>query len=275
MTINCRGKLIDLSSPKVMGILNITPDSFHDGGQFFSPDHALHHAQKMLAEGADFIDVGGMSSRPGAQIISADEELNRVLPVVQKILKHHPEAIISVDTLRAKVALAVLETGAHIINDISAGRYDDGMIMTVARYKAPFIIMHMQGMPADMQKAPAYLDVVNEVYDFFVERISACGKAGIIDTILDPGYGFGKTLEHNYALLRNQSYFTNLRQPVLAGLSRKSMICQALHVNPDKALNGTTAANMLALTNGANILRVHDVKEANECIGIWEMFNKT
>ena len=275
MTINCRGKLIDLSSPKVMGILNITPDSFHDGGQFFSPDHALHQAQKMLAEGADFIDIGGMSSRPGAQIISTEEELNRVLPAVQNILTHCPEVIISVDTLRAEVAKSVLEGGAHTINDISAGRYDDGMLTTLAQYKAPFIIMHMQGLPADMQKAPAYVDVVGEVYDFFKERIAACNKAGIIDTILDPGYGFGKSLEHNYTLLRNQSYFTNLGQPILAGLSRKSMICQPLHVNPIKALNGTTAANMLALINGATILRVHDVKEAKECLAIWDIYNST
>ena len=273
MTINCRGKLIDLSSPKVMGILNITPDSFHDGGQFLSADHALHHAQKMLADGADFIDVGGMSSRPGAQIISIEEELNRVLPAVQKILSHCPEVIISVDTLRAGVAKAALESGVHIINDISAGRYDENMLKVVAAHKTPFIIMHMQGLPADMQKTPAYVDVVGEVYDFFVTRIAACNKAGITDTILDPGYGFGKTLEHNYTLLRNQNYFTNLRQPVLAGLSRKSMICQALHVNPDKALNGTTAANMLSLINGANILRVHDVKEARQCITIFEAYN--
>ena len=269
MTINCRGKLIDLSAPKVMGILNITPDSFHDGGQFLSADKALAQAQKMLAEGATFIDIGGMSSRPGAEIISTEEELNRVFPVVEAIVKHLPEAIISVDTLRAEVAEATLKAGAHVINDISAGRFDAGMLATVAKYKAPFIIMHMQGLPADMQKTPHYTNVVNEVYDFFAERIRACHKAGIIDTILDPGYGFGKTVEHNYTLLRNQSYFANLNQPTLAGLSRKSMICKVLHVNPDKALNGTTAANMLALLNGASILRVHDVKEAVECLGIW------
>jgi dihydropteroate synthase len=274
MTINCQGKLIDLSSPKVMGILNITPDSFHDGGQFIDPALALKQAEKMLADGADFIDIGGMSSRPGAEIITIEEELNRVLPVVQNIARHLPQATISVDTLRAEVAEAVLKAGAHIINDISAGRYDAQMLETVARYKTPFIIMHMQGLPADMQHTPHYADVVSEVYDFFAERIKACRKAGILDTILDPGYGFGKTLEHNYALLRNQSYFANLRQPMLAGLSRKSMICKVLHVNPDKALNGTTAANMLALLNGAQILRVHDVKEAVECVKIWKAYSK-
>ena len=274
MTINCRGKLIDLSSPKVMGILNITPDSFHDGGQFVNSAEALKHAEKMLAEGATFIDIGGMSSRPGAELITSSEELNRVLPAVQSIVKHLPEAIISVDTLRAEVAKAVLEVGAHIINDISAGRYDAQMIDTVAQHKAPFIIMHMQGLPADMQKDPHYTDVVSEVYDFFAERLKACHKAGIIDTILDPGYGFGKTVEHNYTLLRNQSFFANLNQPILAGLSRKSMICKVLHVNPDKALNGTTATNMLALLNGAQILRVHDVQEAIECVTIGEVYRK-
>jgi dihydropteroate synthase len=272
MTINCRGKLIDLSRPKVMGILNITPDSFHDGGQFANVDAALRQAEKMLAEGATFIDVGGMSSRPGAEIIPVAEEPGRVLPVVKSIVKHLPEAIISVDTIRAEVADAVLKEGAHMINDISAGRYDDRMLHVVAKHKAPFIIMHMQGLPADMQQNPHYTDVVNEVYDFFMERIKACRSVGITDTILDPGYGFGKTVEHNYTLLRNQSFFANLNQPILAGLSRKSMICKVLHVNPDKALNGTTAANMLALLNGANILRVHDVREAVECIGIWEAY---
>jgi len=269
MTINCRGKLIDLSAPKVMGILNITPDSFYDGGQFLSADKALEQAQKMLAGGATFIDIGGMSSRPGAEIISVEEELHRVLPVVETIVKHLPEAIISIDTLRAEVAEATLKAGVHIINDISAGRFDSAMLATVAANKAPFIIMHIQGLPADMQIAPRYINVVTEVYDFFAERIRACKQAGIIDTILDPGYGFGKTVEHNYTLLRNQSYFANLNQPILAGLSRKSMICKVLHLNPDKALNGTTAANMLALINRANILRVHDVKQAVECLRIW------
>jgi dihydropteroate synthase len=272
MTINCRGKLIDLSSPKVMGILNITPDSFHDGGQYLEVPQALSRVEKMLAEGADFIDIGGMSSRPGADIISEEEELKRVMPVITSIVQKIPEAIISVDTLRAKVAKRALEAGAHVINDISAGRFDEAMLHTVAGFKAPYIIMHMQGLPTDMQVAPKYNDVVIEVYDFFSERIKACRSAGIIDTILDPGFGFGKNLEHNYTLLRNLSYFSNLRLPTLAGVSRKSMICKVLGVNPDKALNGTTAVNMLALMNGAQILRVHDVKEAKEVVKIFEAY---
>ena len=275
MTINCRGKLIDLSSPRVMGILNITPDSFHDGGQFLEPNAALEQARAMLATGATFIDIGGMSSRPGASILSSHEELGRILPVVQSIASQLPEAIISVDTVWAQTAETTLQAGAHIINDISAGRYDAPMIATVARYGAPFIIMHMQGLPADMQKEPHYDNVVSEIYDFFMERIKACREAGITDTILDPGFGFGKTVEHNYSLLRHLSYFGNLNQPILAGLSRKSMICKVLHVNPGHALNGTTAANMLALANGARILRVHDVKEAAECIGIWNAYHQS
>jgi len=274
MTINCRGKLIDLSSPKVMGILNITPDSFHDGGQFLNPDQALKQVEKMLADGADMIDIGGMSSRPGAEIISTTEEINRILPVVKSIIKHLPQAIISVDTLNAEVADVVLQAGAHIINDISAGRYHSRMLDTVAFHKAPFIIMHMQGLPTGMQQAPQYTNVITEVYDFFIERLNTCRKAGIIDTILDPGFGFGKTVEHNYALLRHLNYFTNLNQPILGGFSRKSMICKVLGVNPDKALNGTTATNMLALVNGAQFLRVHDVKEAMECIKILEAYQK-
>jgi dihydropteroate synthase len=272
MTINCRGKLIDLSSPKVMGILNITPDSFHDGGQYREAPLALNRVEKMLSEGVDFIDIGGMSSRPGAEIISAEEELSRIMPLITGIVQKFPEAIISVDTLRAKVAKEALEAGTHIINDISAGRFDNEMIETVAKYQSPYIIMHMQGLPADMQVAPHYGDVVIELYDFFLGRIKACHHAGIIDTIIDPGFGFGKNIEHNYTLLRNLSYFANLQLPILAGVSRKSMICRVLGVNPDKALNGTTAVNMLALMNGAQILRVHDVKEAKEVVKIFEAY---
>ena len=273
MTINCRGKLIDLSSPKVMGILNITPDSFHDSGKYLNETHALKQVEKLLADGADFIDVGGMSSRPGAEIISEEEEIKRVLPVVESIRRNMPHAVISVDTIRSKVAREALQAGVHIINDISAGRFDPAMIETVAAFKAPYIIMHMQGLPADMQVAPKYNDVVTEVFDFFVERIHACRVAGIVDTILDPGFGFGKTIKHNYILLRNLGYFANLRLPILIGASRKSMICKVLGVNPDKALNGTTAVNMLALLNGAQILRVHDVKEAGEAIKIFEAYS--
>ncbi len=272
MTLNCRGKLIDLSLPIVMGILNITPDSFHDGGRFLNIDIALAQAEKMLHDGAKIIDIGGMSSRPGANVISPAEEISRVLPVVLAVVKHFPEAIISVDTLHAEVARETLEAGAHIINDISAGLYDSNMPDTVARYAAPYIIMHMPGLPDTMQQQATYADIVTELYNFFEKRIKACTLAGITDIIIDPGYGFGKTTEHNYTLLRNQVYFTNLRLPILSGVSRKSLICKVLHVNAAEALNGTTAVNMLALLNGAAILRVHDVKEAMQCIAIWQAY---
>ncbi len=271
MTINCRGHLLDLSSPKIMGIVNLTPDSFYDGGRYGGDEAALlHHVKQLLHEGADIIDIGGMSSRPGADMISAEVELKRVIPALENILKQFPRSIISVDTVHARVAEEALELGAHIVNDISAGRYDNAMLATAARWKAPFVVMHMQGLPANMQQKPGYHNVLTEVYDFFRERIAACSNAGILDIILDPGFGFGKGFEHNYTLLRELRYFTNLRLPVLAGLSRKSLICKALKVDPEHALNGTTAANMLALMNGANLLRVHDVKEAKQAIQIFE-----
>ncbi|HLP19375.1 MAG TPA: dihydropteroate synthase [Chitinophagales bacterium] len=270
MTINIKGRLLDLSKPIVMGILNVTPDSFYDGGKLTGTDALLQQAEKMLREGATILDIGGMSSRPGAEIIGEDEELERVLPAVKAIVANFPDAIISIDTIRAKVAWQAIQAGAHIVNDISAGRLDDRMIETVATALVPYVIMHMQGLPHTMQQNPEYANVTTEVMDFLAERIAVCQKAGITDIILDPGFGFGKSVEHNYTLLRNLKYFANLNLPVLAGVSRKSMICKPLGVNPDKALNGTTAANTIALLNGASILRVHDVKEAMEAIKIVE-----
>lgn len=266
MTINCRGKLLDFSTPKVMGILNLTPDSFFDGGQLTGEAAVLKHVEKMLNEGANIVDVGGMSSRPGAKIISEEEEITRVLPQVQNVVKNFPNAIISIDTIRASVADECLKAGAHIINDISAGRFDANMLPVVAKYKAPFVIMHMQGMPDTMQQNPQYENVVNELLDFFAERIKACRSAGIIDTILDPGFGFGKTLEHNYTLLRNLQLFSTFNCPVLAGVSRKGMITKLLNIKAEDALNGTSVLNTIALINGASILRVHDVKEAKEAV---------
>jgi dihydropteroate synthase len=226
----------------------------------------------MLNEGSDIIDIGGMSSRPGAQIINAEEELNRVIPALKAILSRFPEAIISVDTIHSKVADEALKNGAGIINDISAGRYDKEMIPVVAGRKVPYVIMHMQGMPADMQKNPAYDNVVTEVMAFLAERVKICREAGIIDIIIDPGFGFGKTVEHNYALLRNLALLTHLQLPVLAGLSRKGMIYKILETSAENALNGTSVANTLALVGGAKLLRVHDVKEAVECIKIYNAF---
>lgn len=275
MTINCRGTLLDLSTPVVMGILNVTPDSFFDGGRYIGQDALLAQAEKMLAEGAQILDIGGMSTRPGAVVIDSDEELKRVLPAVQLLLKKFPQAIISVDTVHAAVAAAMLNEGAHIINDIAAGRLDEAMLATVARARAPYVLMHMQGLPNNMQQNPYYENVTTEVAGFFAERVEACRQAGITDVILDPGFGFGKTVAHNFTLLRNLHYFTGMNLPVLAGVSRKSMICKPLGVSPEHALNGTTAANTIALLNGARILRVHDVKEANQAIKIVESLKLT
>ncbi|MCW5908997.1 MAG: dihydropteroate synthase [Chitinophagales bacterium] len=273
MTLNCRGTLVDLSKPKVMGILNLTPDSFFDGGKYTGIDDALRQTEKMLREGADFIDVGGMSSRPGASIIDESEELKRVLLVLEAVIKQFPEVMLSIDTLRAKVARACVGAGAIMVNDISAGRFDNAMLATVAALKVPFVAMHMQGMPADMQQQPQYTNVLNEVMGFFAERVRACRAAGITDVILDPGFGFGKTIEHNYTLLRNLALFKELNCPLLVGLSRKSMICRVLNVPPAEGLNGTTALNTIALLNGANIIRVHDVKEAKEVVKLLETFS--
>lgn len=255
-----------------MGILNLTPDSFFDGGHYDSEKSILKQVEKMLHQGAAVIDIGGMSSKPGAQIITVEEELQRIMPSLHNIRMYFPDAIISVDTIHATVAEQALQAGAHIINDISAGRLDEAMIPTVAKYKAPYVIMHMQGLPDNMQQTPTYTNVLTEVTDFFAERIATCTQAGITDIVLDPGFGFGKTVQHNYALLRNLKYLAQFNLPLLAGASRKSMICKVLGVNPDKALNGTTAVNTLALLNGANILRVHDVKEAIESVKIMNAY---
>lgn len=272
MTINCGGQPINLSTPKVMGILNVTPDSFFDGGHYGGVDSALTQAEKMLNEGATFIDVGGMSSRPGADIISVEEELARVIPVIEAVTAKFPHVIVSIDTIRAAVARQAVEAGAAIVNDISAGRFDEAMLPTVAALKVPFIAMHMQGLPATMQQNPQYENVVAEVLAFMQQRLAACHTAGISQVIIDPGFGFGKTVEHNYTLLRGLKEFQSLNCPILVGVSRKSMICKLLGVKPENALNGTTAVNTLALLNGAHILRVHDVKEAVEVVKVVESY---
>lgn len=269
-TINCRGRLLDLSHPIVMGILNLTPDSFFDGGKFNSEDAMLRQAEKMLAEGASILDLGGMSSRPGAQLISEEEELRRVLPAVTALLAHFPDAVVSVDTFRSRVAAESVAAGAAMVNDIYAGRFDGKMFETVAALGVPYIMMHMQGEPANMQTAPSYGEVVREVLHFFIEKLGKLRALGIKDVILDPGFGFGKSVEHNFQLLANLSIFRMTELPILAGISRKSMICKVLRVNPDRALNGTTALHMVALQQGARILRVHDVREAMEVIRLWE-----
>ena len=271
MNISCKGKLIDLTTPKIMGILNLTPDSFYDGGVFNNTDRALAQTEKMLLEGATFIDVGGASSKPGAVEISIDEELARVLPIIEEIQKRFPEAIISIDTYRSVVAQQAVATGAAIVNDISGGNLDAKMLGTVgALGGVPYIAMHMQGKPQNMQDNPSYENVLVAIRSFFAAKIDEAHKAGIHDIIIDPGFGFGKTLDHNYSLLKSLSSMQMDGIPMLIGLSRKSMIHQLLEIEAADALNGTTVLNTIALQQGAQILRVHDVKEAQQAIHLIE-----
>lgn len=271
MNISCKGKLIDLTTPKIMGILNITPDSFYDGGVFNNTDRALAQTEKMLLEGATFIDVGGASSKPGAVEISIDEELARVLPIIEEIQKRFPEAIISIDTYRSVVAQQAVATGAAIVNDISGGNLDAKMLGTVgALGGVPYIAIHMQGKPQNMQDNPSYDNVLVAIRSFFAAKIDEAHKAGIHDIIIDPGFGFGKTLDHNYSLLKNLSSMQMDGIPMLIGLSRKSMIHKLLEIEAADALNGTTVLNTIALQQGAQILRVHDVKEAQQAIHLIE-----
>ncbi len=268
--INCNGQLLDLSAPIIMGILNVTPDSFYDGGRYAVSDSILAQARKMLEEGATIIDIGGMSSRPGAEIISVEEELKRVLPAIDLVVQHFPNALISIDTIRAEVARKSVERGASIINDISAGSIDNTMFATVAELGVPYILMHIKGKPKDMQLRPSYDNVVLEVTDFMIEKVGQLRELGVKDIILDVGFGFGKTIEHNYQLLKYMDQFKILDLPVLAGVSRKSMIYKVLNNTAKEALNGTTALNLVALQRGAKILRVHDVKAAVEVVKLWE-----
>lgn len=268
MTINCKGNLVDVSSPKVMGILNITPDSFFDGGKYKNEIAILKQTEKMLTEGATFIDVGAYSSRPGATHISEEEELKRIVPVINLLLKKIPEIIISVDTFRSKVAKESVENGVSIINDISGGKMDANMFETVAKLQVPYILMHMLGTPQNMQKNPIYKDVTQEIITFFAEQIYKLHQLKLNDIIIDVGFGFGKTVAHNFEILKNLEFFKSLDAPILAGISRKSMLYKTLDISAQEALNATTSANTIALLNGANILRVHDVKEAVEAIKI-------
>jgi len=268
MTINCKGTLIDLASPKVMGILNITPDSFYDGGKYKNEVAILKQAEKMLLEGATFIDVGAYSSRPGAQHISEEIELKRSMPVIDLLIKNFPEIIISVDTFRSKVAQETVLSGAAIINDISGGKMDSKMFKTVADLQVPYVLMHMLGTPQNMQKNPVYKDVVQEIISFFAAQIFKLHQLKVNDVIIDVGFGFGKTIHHNYQILKHLALFKSLDAAILAGVSRKSMLYKTLDISAQEALNATTSANTIALLNGANILRVHDVKEAFEAIKI-------
>ena len=270
MTINCNGELIDLSIPKVMGILNTTPDSFFDGGHYTNNREVLQRVEQMLTDGATFIDVGGYSSKPNAVAVTVQEEKARTIPVVASIVQHFPEAIVSIDTFRSDVAQLCLDQGAAIVNDISAGLLDPLMLKIVANYQVPYIMMHMKGTPQTMSALAQYDDLVKEILFYFSERIVAARSLGISDLIVDPGFGFAKTIDQNFELLRHLDIFKNLDLPILAGVSRKSMIHKTLQIKPEEALNGTTVLNTLALEKGAAILRVHDVKEAVETIKLWQ-----
>lgn len=270
MTINCKGKLIDLSSPKVMGILNLTPDSFYDGGQYKDENVILRQVEKMLNDGATFIDLGAYSSRPGANHVPEDEEKKRIFPVLELLLKRFPDSYFSIDTFRSTVAEACLGMGAALINDISAGNLDPAMFDVVSRFQAPYILMHLKGTPQSMQEKAVYENVIKELLHYFSEKVRKAHANKINDIIIDPGFGFAKTLEQNYHMLHHLDMFQTLKKPILIGLSRKSMIYKTLKSSPKEALNGSSVLHSIALLRGANILRVHDVKEAIECITLIE-----
>jgi dihydropteroate synthase len=269
-TLNCKGRLLSLETPVVMGILNVTPDSFYAASRVQQTDEVLRQAEQMLTEGAAILDVGGMSSRPGAAIISVEEELRRVLPAIAAIVQRFPEAILSIDTVHSEVARQSVAAGAAIINDISAGRLDEKMYATVAELNVPYILMHMQGTPRTMQQEPVYEEVVREVLDFLIAEVGKLRMLGVKDIILDPGFGFGKTLSHNYQLLQHLHVLQILELPILTGISRKSMVYKPFGGSVKDALNATSALHMIALQQGSKILRVHDVKAAVEVIRVWE-----
>jgi dihydropteroate synthase len=273
MLINCKGQLIDLSIPKVMGILNVTPNSFFDGGKYKNEAEIIAQVDKMLSEGATFIDIGAYSSKPSAEFVTETEEIERIVPVIELILKHFPKALLSIDTFRAEVAKASIESGAAIINDIAAGELDDKMFDVIAEYNVPYIMMHMRGNPQTMQTLTQYDDIVKEMLFYFSEKVKKARSFGINDLILDPGFGFAKTTDQNYEVLQKMELFNLLELPILTGVSRKSMIYKTLGNSAQEALNGTTILNTIALTKGAKILRVHDVKEAMECVTLFKKIN--
>jgi dihydropteroate synthase len=272
-TLNCKGRLLEIESPIVMGIINVTPDSFYEGSRNTSVDAALKLAEQMMAEGATILDIGGQSTRPGSRQLSVQQEMDRVLPVIEKLSKQTPHSIISIDTFHSEIAKAAVAAGASIVNDISGGLLDDHMLSTVASLNVPYICMHMKGSPQTMQKLADYKNVVNQVMEYFVERITACKNAGIKDVIIDPGFGFAKMIQHNFQLLRSLEAFSIFNKPVLLGVSRKSTIYKTLNTTADEALNGTTVLHTIGLQKGASILRVHDVKPAMECIRLLNAMN--
>ena len=269
----CGKKTIDLSTPVVMGILNLTPDSFYDGGRYPDRDSWLRQTEKMVRDGASIIDVGAVSTRPKAADVEEEAEIERIIPALHLLCNTFPESVFSVDTFRPGVARASVENGATMINDIYGGRFDQGMLDTVASFNVPYVLMHMKGTPATMQENPFYSDVVAEVNYFFEQQLARCREKGVSQVILDPGFGFGKNVIHNFSLLSRLDEFKSAGVPILAGLSRKSMINRVLQLKPEDALNGTTVLNTIALLKGADILRVHDVKEAVEAIRLVKMIS--
>jgi dihydropteroate synthase len=273
-TLNCKGKLLTIEQPLVMGIINATPDSFYKGDLNAGLEKIVEKAGKMIMEGADIIDIGGQSTRPGSIRISASEEIQRVIPVIDSIVTNYPQIILSIDTYHSQVAEAAIKAGASIVNDISAGSLDPEMINCVSSLNVPYICMHMKGTPENMQNNPTYEDLIKEVLDFYIDKIDQCKRAGIKDLVIDPGFGFGKTIHQNFILLKQLSVFKILDQPILAGLSRKSMIYKTLGIDVSEALNGSAVLNTIALQQGASILRVHDVKEAKEAVTLFTSFDK-
>ena len=270
MTINCKGELVDLTVPKVMGILNLTPDSFYDGGKYKDESAVLKKVEQMLNDGATFIDMGAYSSRPGAEHVSEDEEMKRMLPLLELTLKNFPETLVSIDTFRSKLAAACLERGAAMINDISAGNLDPEMFDMISRYQVPYIMMHLKGTPQSMQKEAQYDDLIKDLMFYFSEKTQKAKSKKVNDIIIDPGFGFAKTTSQNYSLLNALNLFQTFGCPLLIGLSRKSMVYKVLQSSPKEALNGTTVLHTIALLKGVNLLRVHDVKEAMECVTLVE-----
>lgn len=273
-TLNCRGRLLVMDQPWVMGIINVTPDSFYQESRKQHVDEIAVLAEKMIAEGANILDIGGQSTRPGSKRISVQEETDRTAPAIERILKDIPDAVVSIDTYSSEVARTAVKAGASMVNDISGGDMDDAMLSTVASLGVPYVCMHMQGTPGTMQKDPQYEDVSVTVLDYLVRKTDQCAKAGIHDIIIDPGFGFGKTIAHNFTLLKSLPALKVIGRPVMVGLSRKSTIYKTLHTTAEAALNGTTVLNSIAMMNGADILRVHDVKAAKEAIMLFMAYKK-
>jgi len=275
-SINLNGRLLDLSQPVVMGIINVTPDSFFDGGKYKTEKKVVKRAEEILEQGGAVIDIGAVSTKPGSEGISTKDEIERLLPAVKAVKKEFPNAFISIDTYRSWVALKIIEEcGPCMVNDVSGGNFDDHMFDTIGKLGVPYVLMHMQGTPLKMQQNPEYGDIIRDISMFFTEQVKKLTKAGVKDVIIDPGFGFGKNLDHNYELLNRLDSFKVFQLPLLVGISRKSMICKLLNIKPDDALNGTSVVNTLALMGGADILRVHDVSEAVEAVRILNMVRTT